>query len=88
MHGVHPAGQPIPRQYVLHGESLDTVADLLFAQRMLRRTRGLRRMPDVRKSVALGRQYHGELEAHSGMLPTEVTQKRKQGKAAARRYKK
>ena len=88
LHALHPAGWAPPRQYVLQGESLDTVSDLLFAQRMLRKTRGLLRVPDVRKSAVLGRQYLGVLQAHSGMLPTQVTQKKKEGKKAARRYKK
>ena len=63
---------------------MDTLSDLMFARRALR-TVG-RPMPGVPKSVALGRQHFGKLEAHSGQLPTEVTKKRIQGKQAARPY--
>ncbi len=75
-----------PIQYVLQGESLDTAGDVMYAQRMLQKTRGMRKAPDVRKSVAIGRQYFGKLEDQHGLLPTEVTKKRKQGKQAAKPY--
>ena len=82
--GIH--GQIIPRQYVLKGESLDTMGDVMFAQRMLKRTRSMIKAPEVRKSVVIGRQYLGKLQDHSGLLPTEVTRKRLQGKQAAKPY--
>ena len=83
--GIH--GQVIPRQYVLKGESLDTMGDVMFAQRMLKKTRSMVNAPDVRKSVAIGRQYFGQLQDHSGLLPTQVTKKRLRGKQAAQPYK-
>ncbi len=79
-------GQVIPRQYVMQGESLDTMGDVLFARRMLHMTRGMRKMPDVSKSTVMGREYIGKLQDHSGMLPTQVTVKKAQGKRAARPY--
>ncbi len=79
-------GQPIPKQYVLQGESLDNLSDLLFARRALRPWGRI--MPDGSKSVALGRQYFGKLQDHSGVLPTEVTKRRIAGKRAAKAYRK
>ena len=79
-----PKGQPMPLHYVLQGESLDNLADVIFQRRMLKRA-GTRK-PDT-KHIQTS-QYFGQLQAHSGRLPTDVTRKRIQGKRAAAAYKK
>ena len=81
-----PKGQPMPLHYVLQGESLDNLADVIHQRRMLKMVRGARKAPDT-KHIQTS-QYFGQLQAHSGLLPTDVTRKRIQGKRAAAAYKK
>ena len=81
-----PQGQPIPLHYTLKGESLDYLSDVLYQRRILKKTRGARKQPD--NTHILASQYFGQLAPHSGMLPTNVTKKRIQGKRAAAVYRK
>ena len=71
---------------MLTGESLDTIADLHATRRLLQRTKGLRKVPDVSTSISLGRESAGKL-VDRYMLPTDVTARRRVGKQAAAPYK-
>ena len=77
--------QVVPPHYVLQGESLDYLGDVLFQRRMLGKLRS-RVMPDT--THILASQYFGKLAPHHGLLPTDVTRKRMQGKRSAAAYAK
>ena len=85
-----PPRAPVPRgpAYLMSGESLDTVGDLLYNKQLLKKQRfRSSAMPNVATSTVLGRNASSQLLDQHGLLPTEVTKKRLQGKQAAKPYK-
>ena len=80
--------KPRGPSYLLSGESLDAIGDLLYNKQLLRKQRyKSSKMPDVSLTTTMGREYFGEQLDQHGMLPTEVTKRRLQGKQAAKPYK-
>ena len=83
--GKQAAARPT---YLLPGESLDAIGDMLYNKQLLKKHRfRSSTVPNVATSAALGRQANTQLLDQHGLLPTEVTKKRVQGKQAAKPYK-